>query len=211
MTGDVHLAGILMAWSVIAIGALSPGPAVLAIMGAALERGRRPAAFLASGVVCGSLFWGVMAAAGLSALLSRFGTALVLLKIVGGLYLLWLASKALRAAFADAPPPPPSVPNARRDRHMWLTGLLIHLTNPKGVFGWLAMVALGMTAEAPGWVAVVIVAGGVTISAICHGGYALLFSTPGAARLYARARRAIQFTLAAIFGAAGLRLLLSRA
>ena len=211
MSDSVHVAGILMAYSVVAIGALSPGAAVIAIMGAALERGRRPAVFLAGGVVCGSLFWGIMAAAGLSALLARYGTVLIVLKIAGGLYLLWLASRALRAAFADAPPMRPAAPDADGNRKMWLSGLLIHLTNPKGVFGWLATVALGMTPESPVWVAVAIVAGGVTISAICHVGYALLFSTPRAARLYARARRGIQLAFAAVFGTAGLRLLLARA
>ena len=201
------LLGVLMAWSVIAVGASSPGPAVMAIIGTALERGRAPATVLALGVVSGSAIWGTLAAAGLATVLARYGQALILLKVVGGLYLLWFAWRSLRAARDDAPPPRAAGITARGTGRTWLTGLAIHLTNPKGVFGWMATIAVGMTPETPGWVVVVIVTGGVTISAFFHVGYALLFSTVRAAQLYERARRPIQYTFAAVFGAAGLHLL----
>jgi len=204
--GAIHWPGILLAYAVITLGVISPGPAVMAIMGTALEKGRRPAVVLASGVVCGSAFWGITAAAGLSVVLSQFGMALVALKIIGGMYMLWLAWKSLRIAMN----PVPLIPRAAThtdNRRMLLSGLLIHLTNPKGVFGWLATISVGMTAGAPAWVAVVIVAGGVTISAIGHIGYAILFSTAKAATIYTRMRRGIQLSLSAVFGAAGLSLL----
>ena len=40
------------------IATISPGPAVLAIMGVSARHGRAAGLQLASGVVCGSLFWG---------------------------------------------------------------------------------------------------------------------------------------------------------
>lgn len=159
MATDLHWPGILLAYAVIAVGVMSPGP------------------------------------------------ALIVLKIVGGLYLLWLAWKSLRSAMT-AVPLAVSTPSKRSDdRRMVFSGLLIHLTNPKGVFGWLATISVGMAVDAPLWVAMLIVAGGVTISAVGHIGYAIAFSTGRAVSIYARARRGIQLCLAAVFGAAGVRLL----
>ncbi len=206
MEGSV-LIGVLMAWSVIAIGASSPGPAVMAIIGTALERGRGPATILALGVISGSAIWGTLAAAGLATVLARYGQALIVLKVIGGLYLLWFAWRSLRTARSDAPPPRATGITARGTGRTWWTGLAIHLTNPKGVFGWMATIAVGMTPDTPGWVVIIIVVGGVTISAFFHVGYALLFSTERAAQLYERARRPIQYAFAAVFGVAGLHLL----
>ena len=57
---------------------------------------------------------------------------------------------------------------------------------------------------------VVILAGCAALSCTVFFGYAVLFSTAPMVRLYHRARRWIEGTLAAFFAFAGLRLLLSR-
>jgi len=63
-------------------------------MGTAMAQGRVRALALASGVVCGSLFWGLCAAFGLAALMARWSGALDVVKAIGGVYLLWMAWKA---------------------------------------------------------------------------------------------------------------------
>lgn len=88
----------LLAHTAFAIGVASPGPSVLAVMGTAMAQGRARALALASGVICGSLFWGLCAAFGLAALMERWSGALAVVKVVGGLYLLWLAWQAARKA-----------------------------------------------------------------------------------------------------------------
>jgi threonine/homoserine/homoserine lactone efflux protein len=67
---------MLLAYTAFAIGVASPGPSVLAVMGTAMAQGRARALALASGVVCGSLFWGLCAAFGLAALMARWSGAL---------------------------------------------------------------------------------------------------------------------------------------
>lgn len=73
------------------MAAASPGPSTTAIMGAAMGQGCASAIALALGVISGSLFWGVLAATGLSTVLAAWAPAIFAIKICGGLYLLWLA------------------------------------------------------------------------------------------------------------------------
>lgn len=205
---DVNLPGILLAYTVLVVGICSPGPAVLAIIGTAMERGRRPGVYLALGVVCGSAFWGVAAAVGLSAVLTTYAQALVIFKIAGGLFLLWLAYKALRSAIRGGASQ--TSVRAERPSRLWMTGLLIHLTNPKAIMAWIATIALGVTPTSPLWVSFAIVLGGIVISIVGNLAYALIFSTERAAALYAKAKRPIEFIFAGFFGLAGVKLLTSR-
>ena len=87
----------------------------------------------------------------------------------------------------------------------------MHLSNPKAILAWVALLTLGLDPDAS-WQSVVIILGGcfvLSVTIFC--GYALVFSTTPMVRLYRRARRGIEGVLALVFGFAGLRLLLSRA
>jgi len=210
-TIDAHIAGILLAYSVLIVGIMSPGPAVIAIIGTAMERGRTQGVYLASGVVCGSAFWGISAALGMAAILTKFATALWVIKIIGGLFLLWLAFKSLRSAlYPSTAPDPKRAAKQGTPRRMWMTGFLIHLTNPKAIIAWVATIALGVTETSPLWVSFAIVLGGIVISTIGNLGYALIFSTKPVAAAYLRAKRPIEGLFAAFFGFAGFKLLTSK-
>jgi threonine/homoserine/homoserine lactone efflux protein len=58
--------------------------------------------------------------------------------------------------------------------------------------------------------AVAVVPGCLVIGMLVFGGYAALFSTATARRLYARTRRALEGCLAIVFGVSGIKLLTSR-
>ncbi|WP_460116298.1 LysE family translocator [Pseudomonas sp. H2_D02] len=85
---------ILLAFGTYVLAAASPGPSNMAIMDVAMRDGRTRALMLASGVITGSLFWAILAATGISALLAAYAQALLLIKVVGGVYLLYLALRA---------------------------------------------------------------------------------------------------------------------
>nr|WP_280513628.1 LysE family transporter [Roseivivax marinus] len=93
---------------------------------------------------------------------------------------------------------------------LYCHGLIMHLANPKAVLAWIALVTLGLGAEASWHDVATILVGRAILSVTIFGGYALAFSTAPMIRLYRRARRGIEGVLAAFFGFAGLRLLLSR-
>lgn len=105
--GDLsHYVGVYLVYIV---ATASPGPSNLAIMGVAMARGRLPALALAAGVICGSLTWATLAGLGVSAVLATYVQAIFVIKIAGGVYLLYLAWKSARAAFAAAPAAQPAV------------------------------------------------------------------------------------------------------
>ena len=206
-----YLPGLLLAFSVFLIGFISPGPNILAVLGTSMSVGRRAGVSLALGIGTGSVCWASLTVAGLSALLSVYAQALIAIKIVGGLYLLWLACKALRAA--TTPDPADGPPTSMRHRSAlghYASGLTIQMTNPKAALTWITIVSLGLHPGAPIWVGLVLVIGMGLKSILVHVGYALAFSTDVMARIYARARRWIQGLLAMVFGYAGYRLLTSR-
>ncbi|MEP1208653.1 MAG: LysE family translocator [Rhizobiaceae bacterium] len=189
------------------IATISPGPATLAIMGVAARHGRVAGLKLASGVVCGSLFWGLCAAFGLAAVMAQFAGFFVVLKIGGGLYLLWLAFRALRSAFSSSDPL-----KARETRpgNYWLQGLAIHLTNPKAVLAWVAILSIGVQQGAPAWHSIAMFGSCAVLGVIVFLGYALVFSTHRAQAAYAKARRLFELMFGAVFGAAGITLIADR-
>ena len=203
-----HLHHLAIVYGAYIIATASPVPSNMAIMAVAMQRGRKAGLSIAAGIVTGSLIWASTAATGLSALLATYADALLVIKIAGGLYLLYLAWKAARSALA------PAARGAQQAIHshgsLYRRGLLMHLTNPKAIMGWLAIMSLGLQPGAPPFVLPAIL-GGCAILAVCvFGGYALLFSTAPMVRAYTRARRWIEGALSLCFGYAGLRLLLSR-
>jgi len=211
MSSNLHQ--LLLVYAAYVIAAGSPGPSNMQIMGVAMNHGRRAALLLAAGVVSGSIFWGLMAATGISAVLTRYAEALILLKIFGGLYLLYLAFKAGRAALTSDDRTMGTVPADQRlsGSALYRRGLLMHLGNPKAVLGWIALVTLGLGSDSSWHTLAAILGGCALLSVTIFCGYALIFSTAPMVRIYRRARRGIESTLAVFFGVAGLRLLLSRA
>ena len=206
-----YLPGILLSYGAFLMAVASPGPAMLAILGTSMAAGRPSGMGLAMGVVAGSLTWGVLTAVGLSSLLATYASALLVIKVFGGLYLLWLAYKAFRSA--ASPYDLDTAEAARGQRAGWghvRRGYILAMTNPKSVLTWIAVISLGLTPDAPLWVAAVIVGGTVVLSTVVNLSYALAFSTPLMVRLYGRARRGIQAAMGAFFGLAGLRLLTDR-
>lgn len=206
-----YLPGILLAYSAFLLSIMSPGPNILAVIGTAMGVGRRSGTALALGVGTGSVCWSSMTVAGLSVLLASYAAALTVIKVAGGLYLLWLAFKAFRSAASAHDIEAMALTGPRRGvRGYYLRGLAVQMTNPKAALAWIAVVSLGLQADAPLWVGLVLVIGTGTLSILIHCLYALAFSTATMVRLYGKARRWIQGALGALFCVAGIRLLTSR-
>ncbi len=193
---------LLLGWLAFVVNAASPGPSVFAIMGTSLEHGRGAGLRFASGVITGSVFWGLCSAFGIGLLLETVGWALAALKIAGGLYLVWLAYKAAKSAMRKDGAPAP-VPRGG----FFLAGLALHLTNPKAVFGWAAVVAIGLPAGSGADAIPLFLAVCALLAVVINLGYALAFSTAPLIRAYRRSRRWIEGAFAAVFGAAGIGLI----
>jgi threonine/homoserine/homoserine lactone efflux protein len=113
----------------VSLGAvLTPGPAMLAILGHALARGARATLPVVFGNVLGAIALIGASIAGLSALLSAVPHALEALKWLGAGYLLWLGIRAIRAGGEHAVEPGRALSGRGVVR-----GLLIALSNPKAL------------------------------------------------------------------------------
>ena len=207
---EPYLPGILLAYGVFMVGIFSPGPNIMAVIGTSMAIGRGPGRALAAGVATGSLIWGLLTLAGVSALLSAYASVLTVLKIGGALYLLWLAFKALRSA---ATPGDPATTAVRIDgplRSYYWRGLAVQMSNPKAALTWIAIMSLALDGAAPLWAGAVVVAGTGVISLLGHLAYAQLFSTAPMIAAYRRARRWVEGALGVFFCYASYRLLSDR-
>jgi len=201
---------LVLVYGAYVLTAGSPGPSTMGIMGIAMRHGRKPAAAMAAGVVTMSFAWGLIAVTGLAALVIRYAQALAILKIAGGLYLLWLAFKSARSAMQkDAAP---LVISAGEDNlgAMYRRGVLMHVGNPKAILAWVALMSLGVGAHASAEHLALAFGGCVLLGMLIFFGYAVLFSTAPMVKGYARARRWIDGTLSIVFAGAGARLLFGR-
>jgi amino acid exporter len=205
-----YLPGILLSYAVCLVGLMSPGPNTLSVIGTSTGAGRKAGNSLAFGVATGSLLWGLSTSAGLTALLAAHASVLTLIKIAGGLYLLWLSFKAWRAAASANEMQTISLSANERPRYYFLRGITVQMTNPKAALTWIAIMSLGLHDKAPLWVALSIVIGTTVLSLVIYHLYAVAFSTTTMVRVYSKGRRWIQGALGAFFAFAGIRLLTSR-
>lgn len=203
---DINLPMILFA-ALIASG--SPGPATLAIAGTSMSSGRRTGLALASGVTTGSFIWSVSAAFGLGAVMAANVWVFEVIRYAGAAYLLWLAVKAARSAWAGkrlAAKPLPSTTPARA----YGKGLALHLTNPKAVLFFGALYAIGVPPGTPasGLVTVILAVG--VQSLIMFHLYAVIFSSAPMSAAYTRAKRGFEAFFALAFGAIAFKVLTTR-
>ena len=202
---DVNIPLILAAGL---IASLSPGPATLAIAGTSMELGRLQGVVIALGIFSGSITWSISAAAGIGALMLVNLWIFEVIRYLGAGYLLFLAVQAARGAISNKQLNTRAVQG--RLRRVYLQGLLLHLTNPKAVLFFGSIYTIGIPPGAQLSQLLTVMVSLAAISFTVFVGYALLFSTPLATKLYLRARRWFQAVFAIGFAAAGLKILTTR-
>jgi threonine/homoserine/homoserine lactone efflux protein len=129
-------ASVLFAYSLAAfVLFITPGPDMSLFLAKTVAGGRRAGIAAMTGASLGNVVHSVLAAFGLSALIAASPTLFLALKVVGAIYLLWLAIDAVRNG---------SSLNVRAEQPkpvaLWPTlalGLTVNLTNPKVVLFYL--------------------------------------------------------------------------
>ena len=206
-----YFPGILLAYSTFLLAIASPGPNILAVIGTSMGVGRPSGIALALGVASGSFTWALLTLFGLSAVLTAYASLLLLIKVFGGIYLLWLAFKFFKSAASLHDIEAKELSGARlRPAGYFKRGYIIQMTNPKAALAWIAIISLGLQDGAPFSVGIAIVVGTFIMSIAIHVLYAVMFSTPVMVGLYSKSRRVIEGVLGTFFALAGLRLLASR-
>lgn len=187
---------------------VTPGPDMSLFLARTISGGRKAGMAAMAGALTGCCVHTLLAALGISALLAASETAFTILKVVGALYLLWLAVDAIRNGSALN-----LREGARREvslRATFLVGVGINLSNPKIVLFFVTFLPQFVSANDPD----------APAKLLFLGLYFILFSLPlaiamilGAERvvetLRARPRvmRAMDYAFAGLFGAFALRIL----
>ncbi|MGB0506073.1 MAG: LysE family translocator [Pikeienuella sp.] len=126
---------------------LIPGPTVLLVVAYALGAGRSTALWTVAGVFFGDLVAITASVLGLGVLLATSATLFNILKIVGGIYLIWLGIKLWKA------PRNSEAINARASSQsgwrMMGHAFAVTATNPKGLVFFVAFLPQFVDASAP--------------------------------------------------------------
>ena len=108
-----------------------PGPTILTVISYSMAHGRRANVALVAAVALGDSTALVLSLLGLGALLSASAFWFTVVKYVGGLYLIFLGIKLLRAGISPAKLSAPAVPSSRW--RLFANTYLVTALNPKGI------------------------------------------------------------------------------
>ncbi len=187
-----------------------PGPDMMFIIANGIARGRRAGVVAALGMSTGLAVHTVAAALGLGTLLHAAPAVLDALRIVGAVFLVYLAATTLRSSRRREQRPAEQPPANRPLRRTYVLAVLTNLANPKVILFFLAFFPQFLVVDGgwPAWVqflvlGAVFIAVGLTVDGavgLATGALStLLFRQPSV-------RRWLDRLSAAIFGALAVRL-----
>lgn len=113
------------------IGAISPGPSFVLVARTSMAASRVDGLFAALGMGLGAVVYSVVVLLGLQALLASVPWLYLVLKLVGGLYLGYLAVRIWRGAKAPLYIPSTKEALQRSVKRSFMLGLITQLSNPK--------------------------------------------------------------------------------
>lgn len=126
---------------------ITPGPDMSFFLAKTMQGGRKAGIAAMSGASFGNLVHSLAAAFGLSALIAASATAFTIVKVVGALYLLWMAYDAIRHGSAL------NIERGSVDElsvsKTFLQGLGVNLTNPKIILFYLTFLPQFVAASDP--------------------------------------------------------------
>jgi threonine/homoserine/homoserine lactone efflux protein len=199
---------LLTIFAVYLLAAVSPGPAVFYVMRAAVGS-RRLGLRGALGVATGTAVWVCVAAFGLAAVLKRSPLLSAAIRAAGALYLLYLSWRLAQGArgprAADDPAPHFS---PRGAAGAYAQGLATNVTNPGTALFFTALLGLYHVESMPGAAQAAAYAGIPLLAVGWYSALALAFSSERLAGGYLRLRRPLDASLAVLFLALGVKLLL---
>jgi threonine efflux protein len=197
------LIGIAIA---LTIGVISPGPSFIVVAQTAVEKNRMHGVATALGMGCGAATFALLAALGLYFVLESVPWLYLVLKIVGGFYLCFLAYKIWKSA---------NEPMAQSTAHAgsgtslfksYLFGLATQLSNPKTAIVFAGVFATFLPAQVPQYSYYLLCSLAFVIDAGWYALVAVVLSTSNAQLAYAKYKKHINRVAGGLIGLMGLKL-----
>lgn len=204
MPASVALLSILGA---LLAGAISPGPSFVLVSRIAAKSSRIDGLAAALGMGVGGTIFATLALFGLTALLHQVEWLSLALRVLGGLYLVYLGIRIWRSA-----PEPLDVSDAGMARpssalRSFATGLLTQLSNPKTAVVYASIFAALLPPGAPAWLLLSLPPLVFALETSWYAIVAVFFSAQGPRSIYLRSKSRFDRIAGAILGALGARLI----
>ena len=187
---------------------ITPGPDMSLFLAKTMSGGRRAGMASMLGAMAGCCVHTLLAALGLSALLAASVTAFTILKVVGALYLLWMAFDAVRNGSALS-----LKEEGRIEISFWKTffmGVGINLTNPKIVLFFVTFLPQFVDSADPHAADKLLFLGLYFVAFTAPMGAALILGAEKVIvllRNHPKVMRAIDYSFAGLFGAFAVKIL----
>ena len=203
----------------LAVGVISPGPSFLFVAQTAMNKSRNHGIATSLGMGTGALILSLMAITGLFVVLQTIPVLYLVLKIVGGAYLFYIAYQMWQSANepivansssdSSSPQTTPSLTNGSLTK-AYVLGLLTQLSNPKTaiVIGGIFMAFL--PEELPDYSIILLSLMAFVIDASWYVLVAIALTTPHAQRVYLRFKKSINRVASGLMGLLGLKLVFNQ-
>ena len=194
---------------VFVFGTISPGPSFILVAKTALSKPLHEGIGIAIGLALGAVFFTLLAIFGLYTLFEAVPLAYGLFKILGGIYLLYLAYKILKHSGESI-----SVDNMKiqkRSKSFFkaiLFGFLTQISNPKTAIIIGSIFAALLPSELPEYGVISLCFLAFFIDVVWYCGIVFLLSTPKSQKIYLKFKKYIDRIAGTILAALGLKLVM---
>ena len=182
----------------ISLGAISPGPSFFYI--AQLAANRRSFALQATiGMAIGGALYGFLAIWGVAKVISTTPLAMNALRVIGGMFLVYLCLTLWRAADQM----PEDSPSAASKTKPFIRGLITQVSNPKTMIIYVSVYGALLPEEPASWLYYALPAAMFAIEALWYTFVSLALSTASSRRLYLRSKKWFDRAAGAVLGLIG--------
>jgi threonine efflux protein len=204
----IDIAALAKILSVFALALVSPGPDFMIVSSLSLKRSRADGIKAAAGIGAVIALYTLVSLTGLSALFARYFWMVAAIKLLGGIYLVYLAYALWRGSFkspeatADA-----DVTATLKRKNAFVAGMLCSLTNPKAIAFFASIFAIALTPDTTMATRATI---GVLVPLSAFSWFSFVaygLSKPGVRTRYQRWQKVIDRTAGTVMGLFGLRLI----
>lgn len=199
-----HLPSILLVIGLFLLGVVSPGPNFFVLTQQSLNKGHKAGIATGLGIALGDFIYAFAGLFGLATVLAWAGWLFGLIKLLGGIYLIYLGIKMMRTKKTE--------PEILKDDSLYhftkcfRLGLLTDLANPKTILFFTGIFTAAIHPETPNWVLVCMLAGIVSTSILWRIALSYLFSRNRLRHFYGKFRCWFEFAFGAMLLVFGLRL-----
>jgi len=201
------LAAVTAILAALMLGAVSPGPSFIVVARNSIGLSRRAGVATAVGMGAGGVVFSAIALVGLYALLTAVAWLYIGLKIAGGIYLVYLASKIWRGAKTPLSLDGMQSGHAGTGRRAFWTGLGTQMSNPKTAIVYGSIFAALLPRNPPLWCYIALPPLVFAVEAGWYTVVALSFSSERPRALYVRWKTWVDRLAAGAIAALGLRLI----